>query len=68
MAELRAITQEEWDAYEWIEVEPGVYIKGFKRTLPPDPPDDGFAYKTIEVTKFGDTERKYELVKLLTYD
>lgn len=68
MKELRPITKEEWGEYEWIEVEAGVFIKGLKKTPPPTPPDDGFVYKSVEVTKFADTERKYELVKLLTYD
>ncbi len=57
--QLRDITTEEWDAYEWLEISEfgnavRVYLRGAKRT---SPPDDGYIYD--EATQFGDTEQKW---------
>lgn len=57
---LRDITQKEWKEYEWAEVsefgsEHPIFIKGIKKT---QPPNDGYMYR--ECTKIGDAEQKWE--------
>jgi hypothetical protein len=60
----RDITEQEWNEYEWVEVndiELGrVFLQGRKRT---QPPQDG--YKYIDVTKLGDSEQKWERAKTI---
>ena len=46
------ITQEDWDAYDWHYAGDGIYIRGVKKT---DPPDDGFVY--VDVTTFSSPEQ-----------
>ena len=60
----REITIDEWNQYNWIQVEPGnaQCVRGIK-LIPP--PDDG--YKYLETTAFADSEQKwtraYELIR-----
>jgi hypothetical protein len=60
--ELKQITQEEWDAYEWIDTGEGYFIRGVKKTSQPDFPDDGMKYFLVETTTFSDSERQYKIV------
>jgi hypothetical protein len=53
VSNLRPITQQEWDEYEWIEVTTWgdaadgkkVYVRGLKNAG--NPPDDGFLYDCV---------------------
>lgn len=60
--QLRDITLEEWEQYEWTPVTLAgvgtIYLRGVKRT---QLPNDG--YKYIESTTFGDTEQKWTRAK-----
>lgn len=62
---LREITEQEWSEYEWICLEgydgKPVYLRGVKRTYPPE---DGYHY--VESTTARDTERKWS--RALTFD
>lgn len=59
-AQTRPITEEEWCAYHWLEVEAvgdgrRIFLRGLKKT---SPPDDGYAYIQAPI-RFGDTEEKW---------
>jgi hypothetical protein len=58
--EMRPITQEEWCAYYWIEVDVAgdgrrIFLRGLKKTTPPG---DGFAYVQAPI-RCGDTEERW---------
>jgi hypothetical protein len=48
------ITLDEWEEYEWIQFEGAGFIRGRKKTRPPD---DG--YKYVDVTTLADAEQKW---------
>ena len=54
MTTKREITEADWDAYDWIEVGAGQYVRGVKYT---DPPNDGYRY--VDVTRYGDAVQKW---------
>jgi hypothetical protein len=66
MSDLRykEITEDEWNEYEWIEVNQygneKFYLRGVKRT---QPPQDGYHYE--DVTKYGDSEQRWERAKTI---
>ena len=63
MTKLRDITEEEWQAYEWIEVTPfgeeAVFIRGLKHSIKPQ--EDGYHY--VDGTRMGDTARHWVRAK-----
>jgi len=56
--QLRSITQEEWERFEWIEVsgpgEEAVFVRGIEKC---DPPDDGYIY--VERTRGRDYKQRW---------
>lgn len=56
------IKLDEWNQYNWIQIDNGQCIRGIKLITPPD---DG--YKYLETTNYGDSEQKwtraYELIE-----
>ena len=60
MQRTRPITEEEWCAYHWLEVEAvedgrRIFLRGLKKTTPPN---DGYVYVQAPI-QIGDTEEKW---------